>query len=98
MPGTHFACVSLAQDHMPDRVPMEIDVRHQDGVTLLDVYGRLTIGEPAEQLLTALEDIIDKGSRKVVVLLDHVPQIDSSGLSTLVRISIALAREGGHLR
>jgi anti-sigma B factor antagonist len=83
---------------MPDRAPMEINVRQENGVTLLDVYGRLTIGEPAEQLHCALEEVVNQGARKVVVLLDHVPQVDSSGLSALVRVSIALAREGGTLR
>ena len=37
-------------------------------------------------------------ARKVIVILDGVPQIDSSGISSLVRISIALGREGGVLR
>ena len=43
-------------------------------------------------------DVIRGGARKVVVILNAVPQIDSSGISTLVRISIQLAREGGTLR
>src|SRR5215470_17587968 len=82
---------------MRDRAPMEIDVRESGGIFLLDVRGRLTIGEPAEQLHEALQSAIQSGARKVIVLLDHVPQIDSSGISTLVRISIRLARESGAL-
>jgi anti-anti-sigma factor len=42
--------------------------------------------------------VIKAGAKKVVVLLSGIPQIDSSGISTLVRISIKLAREGGVLR
>ena len=83
---------------MTDRLPMEIHVRESGGVSILDVHGRLTIGEPAEQLYGALRSVIDKGGRKAVVILNSVPQIDSSGISTLVRISIQLAREGGVLR
>ena len=82
---------------MTDRAPMEINVREAGGVFLLDVHGRLTIGEPAEQLHDALQSAIQSGARKVVAVLNHVPQIDSSGMSTLVRISIRLAREGGAL-
>jgi anti-anti-sigma factor len=82
---------------MPDRAPMEIDVRESGAVFLLDVRGRLTIGEPAEQLHDALQSAIQRGARKVIVILNHVPQIDSSGISTLVRISIRLARESGAL-
>lgn len=83
---------------MTERLPMEINVRDEGGVSVLDVRGRLTIGEPAEQLHEALQSVIQDGARKVVVILNHVPQIDSSGISTLVRISIRLGREGGTLR
>jgi len=77
---------------------MEINVRESGGVSILEVHGRLTIGEPSEQLHDALNSVIQGGARKVVVVLDGIPQIDSSGISTLVRISIKLAREGGMLR
>jgi anti-anti-sigma factor len=77
---------------------MEINVRKAGDVSILEIHGRLTIGEPSDQLHDALQTVIKAGSRKVIVVLDGTPQIDSSGLSTLVRISIQLAREGGVLR
>src|ERR1700687_168576 len=83
---------------MTDRLPMEINVRESGGVSVLEVHGRLTIGEPAALLHDALESVVKGGAKKVVVLLNGIPQIDSSGISTLVRISIKLAREGGALR
>jgi anti-anti-sigma factor len=83
---------------MTEHAPLEINVRDCGPVSVLDVQGRLTIGESSEQLHDALEAVIARGARKVVVLLNAVPQIDSSGISTLVRISIQLAREGGTLR
>jgi anti-anti-sigma factor len=83
---------------MTDRLPMEINVRDSGGVSVLEVQGRLTIGEPAEQLHDALESVVKAGAKRVVVVLNGIPQIDSSGISTLVRISIKLAREGGVLR
>ncbi len=73
---------------------MEINVRESGGVSVLEVHGRLTIGEPAEQLHDALESVVKGGAKKVVVVLNGIPQIDSSGISTLVK----LAREGGVLR
>src|SRR5947199_174684 len=51
-----------------------------------------------DQLYGVLQSVVKKGIRKVIVGLNSTPQIDSSGLSTLVRISIQLAREGGVLR
>jgi len=83
---------------MTDRLPMEINVRKSSGVSVLEVHGRLTIGEPADQLHDALQSVIESGARKVIVVLNGIPQIDSSGISTLVKISIRLAREGGVLR
>ena len=80
---------------MTEHVPMEISVQHANGVHLLKVHGRLTIGEPSEQLNQALQSVVKDGGRKVVINLDGVPQIDSSGISSLVRISIQLARDGG---
>lgn len=83
---------------MTDRLPMEINVRESGGVSVLEVHGRLTIGEPSEQLHSALQSVIQAGARKVIVVLNGIPQIDSSGISTLVKISLKLAREGGVLR
>jgi anti-sigma B factor antagonist len=80
---------------MTEHLPMEISVRQQDGINLLEVRGRLTIGEPSEQLNEALQSIVKNGGRRVIINLNGVPQIDSSGISSLVRISIQLAREGG---
>jgi anti-anti-sigma factor len=78
--------------------PIEINVREDGGVHVFDVHGRLTIGDSSEQLTMALQSVLQGGARKVVVMLDGVPQIDSSGISSLVRMSIALGREGGVLR
>ena len=83
---------------MTQRLPTEINVRESTGVSVVEVHGRLTIGEPSEHFQKVLESAIASGARKIVVVLNAASQIDSSGLSTLVRISIHLAREGGALR
>jgi anti-anti-sigma factor len=77
--------------------PIEINVRHENGVHIFDVRGRLTIGESSDQLTSALSSILNEPARKVVVDLNGVPQIDSTGISSLVRVSVSLAREGGVL-
>ena len=77
---------------------MEISVRESGSIPILEVRGRLTIGEPSEQLHQALETAVKGGANKVVIELNKVPQIDSSGISVLVRISTKLTREGGALR
>lgn len=77
--------------------PIEINVHEDAGVKVFDVHGRLTIGDSSEQLTMALQSVLQAGAKKVVVMLDGVPQIDSSGISSLVRMSIALGRENGKL-
>jgi anti-anti-sigma factor len=83
---------------MIEHPPMQINVRESGSVPILDVKGRLTIGDPSDQLHQALESVLKGGARNVIVDLNGVPQIDSSGISALVRISIKLTREGGALR
>ena len=80
---------------MTQHAPIEINVREQNGVHIFDLHGRLTIGDSSDQLTAALSSILQNGARKVIIDLNGVPQIDSSGISSLVRISIQLAREGG---
>src|SRR5580704_11529831 len=83
---------------MTEHPRLEIIVRKSGTIPVLEVRGRLTIGDPSEQLHDALEAVAQAGAHKVIVDLNGVPQIDSSGISALVRISIKLTREGGALR
>jgi anti-anti-sigma factor len=83
---------------MTEHPPMEINVRESGTIPILEVRGRLTIGDPSEQLHDTLEAVAKAGTNRVIVDLNGVPQIDSSGISALVRISIKLTREGGALR
>jgi anti-sigma B factor antagonist len=83
---------------MTQHAPIEINVREQNGVRIFDLHGRLTIGDSSDQLTNALTSVLREGARKVIIDLNGVPQIDSSGISTLVRMSVSLGREGGILR
>ena len=82
---------------MTQHAPIEINVREQNGVHIFDLHGRLTIGDSSDQLTAALSSILQNGARKVIIDLNGVPQIDSSGISSLVRMSVSLGREGGSL-
>jgi len=77
---------------------MEFSVRDQNGIKVVAVSGRLTIGAPSDRLNEELGKLADGGSKKIVLLLDDVPQIDSSGMAAVVRNSISLVRDGGQLR
>jgi anti-anti-sigma factor len=90
-------CFTKPEINMTQHAPIEINVREQNGVHVFDVHGRLTIGDSSDQLTAALSSILQNGARKVIIDLNGVPQIDSSGISSLVRMSVSLGREGGSL-
>jgi anti-sigma B factor antagonist len=67
-------------------------------VTVLDLQGRVTIGRGNDLLGNELRELFDRGTRKLLINLIGVPQMDSSGLSTLVRSFVSLQRAGGSLK
>lgn len=77
--------------------PLEVSTREARGIYYVGVHGRLTIGEPSEHLGEFAQKLTQQGARKIVVNLNDIPQIDSSGISALVKLSISLARQGGGL-
>jgi anti-sigma B factor antagonist len=65
-------------------VALTIASRKVDGVIVLDISGRITLGEGSVQLRDAIRDLIGKGSKSILLNLGEVSYIDSSGLGELV--------------
>ena len=63
---------------------LSIATRQLDGVTILDLSGRITLGEGSVQLRDAIRDLISKGDKNILLNLGDVNYIDSSGLGELV--------------
>ena len=63
---------------------LTIASREVDGVTVLDLSGRITLGEGSVQLRDAIRDLISKGQKRILLNLGDVNYIDSSGLGELV--------------
>ncbi len=63
---------------------LSIATRQLDGVTVLDLSGRITLGEGSVQLRDAIRDLISKGVKNILLNLGDVNYIDSSGLGELV--------------
>ena len=66
---------------------MKITTRRdrEDGVTIVDLEGKLTIGEGDVQLREEIRDLLDDGVKKILVNMQGVKMMDSSGLGELVR-------------
>jgi anti-sigma B factor antagonist len=65
-------------------VALTIASREVDGVTVLDLSGRITLGEGSVQLRDSIRDLISKGQKNILLNLGDVNYIDSSGLGELV--------------
>jgi anti-sigma B factor antagonist len=65
-------------------VALTIATREVDGVVVLDLSGRITLGEGSVQLRDAIRGLISKGKKSVLLNMGDVNYIDSSGLGELV--------------
>ena len=77
---------------------MKFKTREVDGVTILDLSGKITLGEGSGTLRDAVRDIVAKGSKKILLNLGEVTYIDSSGLGELVSAYTAVKNAGGDLK
>jgi anti-sigma B factor antagonist len=79
-------------------VTMKASSRRVDGVTILDLSGRITLGEGSVVLRDQIRDLLGKGEKKLLLNLGDVTYIDSSGIGELVSAFTAVRREGGELK
>ena len=77
---------------------MKVSTRQVDGITILDLSGRITLGEGSVQLRDAVRDLLSKGSKKILLNLGDVNYIDSSGIGELVSAYTAVRNQGGDLK
>ncbi|HEV3037006.1 MAG TPA: STAS domain-containing protein [Candidatus Angelobacter sp.] len=77
---------------------IKINPRQKDGAIILDINGRLTLGEGTVILREQVRALISTGHKKILLNLQAVPYIDSSGLGELVSAFTAARREGGDLK
>lgn len=78
-------------------MPIEIAAREQEGIEILDLKGRLTFGEEDLQLREELERLVREKKIKVVMNLDDLHQIDTTGFGTLLFAQESLRGAGGGL-
>lgn len=77
---------------------LQVAIREAGDVVILDLKGRLTIGPGSDLLTSQLRGLIESGSRKVLLNLAGLTQIDSSGISAVVRAFVTLKRSGRSLK
>ena len=77
---------------------LNIAERQAGDVTVLDMSGKITIGEGSVALRTAIRRLIEEGKKKILLNLAQVGYVDSSGIGELVSSFTTLNREGGQLK
>ena len=77
---------------------MEIQERTLQDVVVLDLTGKLTIGEGDELLKERISNLIQQGRRNLLLNLEGVPYVDSAGLGEIVRTYTTVSRQGGKLK
>ncbi len=77
---------------------LNIKERQAGDVTVLDMDGRITIGEGSVTLRTAIRRLLEEGKKKILLNLAGVGYIDSSGIGELVSSYTAIGKEGGQLK
>jgi anti-sigma B factor antagonist len=79
-------------------VTMKASTRQVDGVTIIDLSGRITLGEGSVVLRDAIGDVVAAGNKKILLNLGDVTYIDSSGIGELVSSFTSVRNQGGELK
>ena len=77
---------------------MRIDERHVGDVVILDLIGKITLGEGDELLKDKINSLLDRGHRSFILNMAAVPYIDSAGNGEMVRSYTSVSRRGGTLK
>jgi anti-sigma B factor antagonist len=79
-------------------VSMKVTTRIVDHVAILDLSGRITLGEGSVQLRDAIRDLVAQGQKNILLNLSEVNYIDSSGIGELVSAFTSVKNQGGQLK
>jgi anti-sigma B factor antagonist len=77
---------------------MQIHQRSVGDVVIIDLNGKMTLGEGDELLRDKVNSLIQQGHKRLVLNLAEVPYIDSAGLGEIVRTYTTVSRQGGALK
>jgi anti-sigma B factor antagonist len=77
---------------------IKLNTRQVGDVTVMDLAGRITLGEGSSTMRDALKELVAKGEKKVLLNLSEVSYIDSSGIGELVSGFTTVTNHGGQLR
>jgi len=77
---------------------VEFQLRDKEGITIVDLDGRLMVGDTATRLREQIRGLVERGTKDVVLNLAGVDYIDSTGLGSLVICYTGMQKAGGRLK
>jgi anti-sigma B factor antagonist len=75
-----------------------LNTRQIGDVNVVDVAGRITLGEGSSALRDSVREMVSKGQKKILLNLGEVSYIDSSGIGELVSAFTTVTNGGGQLK
>jgi anti-sigma B factor antagonist len=84
------------REHTP--VQLEMSTRHVGDICIIDIRGRIALGEGSIMLRERVRELTNQNQRKILLNLHHVGYIDSSGLGELVKAYATVHNQGGQLK
>jgi anti-anti-sigma factor len=97
-PGTEITMVKRKPEKGERRMSINAKTREVDGVTILDISGKITLGVASAELRGYVTDALAKGSKKILLNLADVSYVDSAGLGELVSAYTTVKNAGGTLK
>jgi anti-sigma B factor antagonist len=79
-------------------VSMKASIRQVEGVAILDLSGRIKLGEGSSLLREIVKDLLSKGQKNILLNLGDISYIDSSGIGELVSAFTSVRNQGGELK
>ncbi len=76
---------------------LEIKLRNTEGITCLDLSGKILLGEEAEALRVKIKELLDSQKKRILLNLGGITYIDSTGVGTVVEAFLAAQKAGGKL-
>jgi anti-sigma B factor antagonist len=96
--GTPFFGIPATAGTNGQELRMQIEERKVGEVTILDLKGKITLGEGDEALKDKINSLVHQNNKRILLNLEGVPYIDSAGLGEVVRTYTTVSRQGGQLK
>ncbi len=77
---------------------IKVSTRMIDGVVIVDLFGQLRLGEGTSKLREVVQELMGQGYKKILLNMENVLHVDSSGIGELMGCYTSVKKQGGELK